>query len=159
VKEFLSQHYVPYTVKYVDEDRAAAMEMIRRSGQTGVPVTVIGNDVVVGFDRPRLERILAAQPTNGKTPKKGNLGALVKDAGSLAIHGGMQIMGAYVGGVNPGSPAEFAGLRTGDVITAVDDSPISTVDELARALKARAGGQVKLTLARGTNRREVMVEL
>jgi S1-C subfamily serine protease len=160
VKEFLSQRGVPHVVKYVDEDRSAAIEMIRRSGQTGVPVTVIGDEVVVGFDRPRLERILASQQANGGTQaKKGSLGALVKDAGSLAVHGGMQVQGAYVGGVHPGSPAESAGLRLGDVIVAVDDAPITTVDDLAAALKSRANDRVKLKVARGTTEREVMVRL
>jgi len=40
-KEFLSQKGVPYEVKWVDRDRNAAIEMIRRSGQQGVPVIAI----------------------------------------------------------------------------------------------------------------------
>ena len=70
----LSQKGVPYVEKYVDEDRAAAIEMIRRSGQQGVPVTVIGDEVVVGFDKPRLERIVAS--LSQATPQaRGMLGA------------------------------------------------------------------------------------
>jgi hypothetical protein len=42
----------------VSRDRAAADEMVRRTGQIGVPVTAIGGEMVVSFDRPRLERII-----------------------------------------------------------------------------------------------------
>ncbi|MEP6775348.1 MAG: glutaredoxin family protein, partial [Chloroflexota bacterium] len=71
MKEFLSQKGVPYIEKYVDQDRAAAIEMIRRSGQQGVPVTVIGDEVVVGFDRPRLERIVASMSAAAQAGGKG----------------------------------------------------------------------------------------
>jgi glutaredoxin 3 len=163
VKEFLSQRGVKWTEKFVDSDRTAAIEMVRRSGQTGVPVTVIGDEVVVGFDRMRLERILAAMPRLGGTeakPKRKPLGAKVADAGRYALPGGTAAQGAYVGGVTLGSPAEVAGLRAGDVITAVAGKPVASVDDLARALDAVSpGGTTTLTVARGATTRETKVEL
>src|SRR5262245_16726689 len=135
--------------------------MIRKSGQTGVPVTVIGDQVVVGFNRPRLEQILASMPTsNGNAPpSRKPLGARVADASRYALPGGSAVEGAYVGGVNLGSPAEAAGLRAGDVITAVENHPIRSVDELSAALKAANNGSIKLTVARGPATREVKVNL
>src|SRR5207247_1115549 len=110
--------------------------MIRASGQTGVPVTIIGDQVVVGFNRPRLEQILASMPTGTATQAgRKPLGARVADASNYALPGGRAMPGAYVGGVNLGSPAEVAGLRAGDIITAVDNKPINSVDELSKALK------------------------
>lgn len=161
MKEFLSQRGVPWTEKYVDEDRAAAIEMIRRSGQQGVPVTVIGDEVVVGFDRRKLERILAsgqAAPAT-KTDGRKSLGAKVADANKFAMPGGTAVEGAYIGGVNPGSPAEAAGLKIGDVILAVGEEAISSVDDLARALASLNGTTAKLRVARGPNTREVIVRL
>jgi S1-C subfamily serine protease len=161
VKEFLSQRGVPWTEKYVDEDRGAAIEMIRRSGQQGVPVTVIGDEVIVGFDRARLERVLASmrasqasQPTSRKS-----LGAKVADAGRYALPGGTAVEGAYVGGVNSGSPAEAAGLKVGDVITSFDNKPIRSADDLARALASLPGSSARLSVARGPSTREVVVQL
>lgn len=58
-KEFLSQQGVPYTEYDVTADRAKAKEMIISSGQKTVPVIVIDGEVVVGFDRARLEELLA----------------------------------------------------------------------------------------------------
>jgi glutaredoxin 3 len=42
----------------VAEDAEGRDEMLRRTGQLAVPVTVLGDDVVVGFDRARLSRLL-----------------------------------------------------------------------------------------------------
>ena len=166
MKEFLSQRNISYTEKYVDRDRDAAIEMIRRSGQQGVPVTVIGDQVIVGFDRPKLERAVsairdAASTGTGKGAVAGSrrsLGAKVADAGRYVLPGGTHVEGAFVGGVNTGSPAERAGLKVGDVIVAVDDKPITSVDELSQALNAATSNSVKLTLARGTSRRDVTVQ-
>jgi S1-C subfamily serine protease len=62
-----------------------------------------------------------------------------------------------VGGINPGSPADHAGLKVGDVIVAVDGRPITSVDELSEALMASKTDSVNLALARGATRREVTV--
>ncbi len=40
-------------------DRTKAMEMVKKSGQMGVPVITVDDAVVVGFDRARLEGLLA----------------------------------------------------------------------------------------------------
>ncbi len=163
MKEFLSQRGVTWAEKYVDEDRAAAIEMVRRSGQRGVPVTIIGDEVVVGFDRPRLERILAslkaAQASSDarNERKRRSLGAKVADANRYAMPGGAAVEGAYIGGVNPGSPAEAAGLGVGDVIISVAGRDVRSVDDLATALASSSGVDVSLTVARGKTRREVMV--
>jgi S1-C subfamily serine protease len=139
--------------------------MIRRSGQQGVPVTIIGDEVVVGFDRPRLERIVASLKARPSTPTSANtdgrrpLGARVADADRYALPGGTAVPGAYIGGVNPGSPAEAAGMKVGDVITAVDSTPIHNVDDLTTALSKRGPGPVTFTLARGPNTRSVRAEL
>jgi glutaredoxin len=42
----------------VAEDQEGREELLRRTGQLAVPVTVIDDEVVVGFDRPRLTRLL-----------------------------------------------------------------------------------------------------
>ncbi len=40
------------------EDQEAREEMVRRTGQMTVPVILVDDEVVVGFDRGRLERLL-----------------------------------------------------------------------------------------------------
>ena len=57
-KEFLSSRGVAYRDVNVAEDLEGREELLRRTGQLAVPVTVIDDDVVVGFNRPRLTELL-----------------------------------------------------------------------------------------------------
>lgn len=59
VKEYLKKNGISYTDINVAEDRAAAMEMIRKSGQRGVPVVDIDGNIIVGFDQAKIDRLLA----------------------------------------------------------------------------------------------------
>lgn len=42
----------------VTRNPSAARDLVRMTGQTGVPVLVIGNRPVVGFDQPMINRLL-----------------------------------------------------------------------------------------------------
>lgn len=57
VQAFLRKYGVTYETVDVGKDREAAREMIRVSGQRGVPVTVFGDVVIVGFDAKRLREV------------------------------------------------------------------------------------------------------
>jgi glutaredoxin 3 len=54
VKEYLKDHAVVFEAVDVSSDRAGLQEMMRVSGQMGVPVIVIDNEVIVGFDQARI---------------------------------------------------------------------------------------------------------
>ena len=57
-KEFLHAHKIPFEEIDVAADQKAAEEMIEKSGQMGVPVTEIDGQIIVGFDEPRLRKVL-----------------------------------------------------------------------------------------------------
>ncbi|MFN8472738.1 MAG: glutaredoxin domain-containing protein [Anaerolineae bacterium] len=57
-KSYFRQRGVKFTDVDVSRDGAAARDMVRRSGQSGVPVIDIGGKIVVGFDRPKIDRLL-----------------------------------------------------------------------------------------------------
>ncbi|MFH0805737.1 MAG: glutaredoxin domain-containing protein [Patescibacteria group bacterium] len=42
----------------VAEDKKAAKEMIEKSGQMGVPVVEINNEIIIGFDKQKINKIL-----------------------------------------------------------------------------------------------------
>ncbi|MGY1608461.1 MULTISPECIES: S1C family serine protease [unclassified Geodermatophilus] len=68
--------------------------------------------------------------------------------------------GAQVVQVQPGSAGAAAGLRTGDVITAIEDRPVTTSTELTAAVRGRApGSEVTLSVQRGGETEEVAVTL
>ena len=58
VKEYLTKKGVAYRDVNVAVDRAAAHEMVQKSGQMGVPVIAVDDKVVIGFDQKELDRLL-----------------------------------------------------------------------------------------------------
>ncbi len=60
-KRYLQQRGVPFEDEDVSRNMIAAQYMVQRSGQQGVPVIQVGNEVVVGFDRARLDALLGLQ--------------------------------------------------------------------------------------------------
>lgn len=57
-KAFFKENNVQYEEKDVSADRAAADDMIKKSGQMGVPVIDIDGQMLVGFDKEGLSRLL-----------------------------------------------------------------------------------------------------
>lgn len=60
VKEYLSGLNVEYTNVDISGNKAAAMELVKKTKQIGVPVTFIGDKFIVGFNEPELEAALKA---------------------------------------------------------------------------------------------------
>ncbi len=58
-KEFLSQKGYEFTEYDVTKDRAALDEMVKISNARSVPVIAACDEVMVGFDRARLEQMLS----------------------------------------------------------------------------------------------------
>lgn len=57
-KLYFRQKGVRFSDVDVTRDPAAARDMLRRSGQQGVPVIDIGGRIVVGFNRPQIDQLL-----------------------------------------------------------------------------------------------------
>ena len=57
-KSYFREKGVKFTDIDVSRDQAAAHDMVRRSGQMGVPVIDIGGKIVVGFNRPQINTLL-----------------------------------------------------------------------------------------------------
>ena len=57
-KRYFREKSVRFTDVDVSRDQRAAADMQRRTGQTGVPVIMINNRSVVGFDKPKINRML-----------------------------------------------------------------------------------------------------
>jgi glutaredoxin 3 len=59
-KAYFDEHGVKYEDFDVLDNMEKRQEMIEMTGQMGVPVIRIGDDVVVGFDQPMIEKLIAA---------------------------------------------------------------------------------------------------
>jgi len=57
-KKYFREKGIKFRDVDVSRDQAAARDMLRRSGQSGVPVIDIGGKIIIGFDRPRINKLL-----------------------------------------------------------------------------------------------------
>ena len=57
-KDFLKEHGIGYTDYDVAHDLEKRQEMIQKSGQMGVPVIFIGDQMVIGFDKERIASLV-----------------------------------------------------------------------------------------------------
>jgi glutaredoxin len=53
-KDFLTEKGIQYTTYDVAHDLDKRQEMIQKSGQMGVPVIFVGDEMIIGFDKERL---------------------------------------------------------------------------------------------------------
>ena len=60
-KDFFTAHSVPFSDFNVASDLPRRQEMIQKSGQMGVPVIYIGDELIVGFDEDRIKELLKIQ--------------------------------------------------------------------------------------------------
>ena len=114
VKEFLSQKGITFKETDVSRDHAAAQEIVSKTRQTGVPVVILDGQVVVGFDKAKLQQII----TSLDRPR---LGVSVTNARNVVATLGSGIaIGAYIGKVAPESSASKMGLVPGDIILEIN---------------------------------------
>jgi glutaredoxin 3 len=57
-KKYFREHKIKFRDVDVSKDPVAARDMVRRSGQQGVPQIDIGGRIIVGFDRPKINQML-----------------------------------------------------------------------------------------------------
>jgi putative serine protease PepD len=133
---------------------AAIQTATDQSTQGGEP-----GSIGLGFAIPIDEVLpIVQQMIKGETPTHARLGIGVENAASSQ---GAQITdGAKVSQVNAGSAAANAGLKSGDVITKVDDHLITSSDALVATVRSyRPGDEVSVTYERGGSTHTVQVTL
>lgn len=57
-KTYFRQNRIPFTEYNVARDERRAEEMLKKSGQSGVPVIDVNGKIIVGFNKPEIERAL-----------------------------------------------------------------------------------------------------
>jgi glutaredoxin 3 len=58
LKRYLKERRIPFKEVDVTTSPSGLAALKRKSGQTGVPVTDVNGVVIVGFNRPKLDRAL-----------------------------------------------------------------------------------------------------
>jgi S1-C subfamily serine protease len=125
-------------------------------------VGVSGSNSGVGFAIPSnlVRRVLDEILTHGAV-HRGTLGIGYSDAAPSLLRAlNLTIPRPVIDKVDPGSPAERAGLKKGDLVTAVDGLPVREADSLQRKLGLVWSGEVvSLTVQRGSESLAVPVTM
>ena len=117
-------------------------------------------NIGVGFSIPinNAKRVAQEIISNGKATH-GQLGVSVKPKPSGTSSSGFSV-GADVATVEPGSAADKAGIKVGDVVTKFQDLAISDPNQLTAAVREQAAGAtVKVTVLRGGQEKQLDVTL
>jgi serine protease Do len=122
-----------------------------------------GGNVGIGFAVPiNIARQVMDQLISGGEIKRGRIGVAIQDLTPDIAQalGTTHTQGAVIARVVPGSAAERAGLRTNDLVVAVNGVPIRNGAELKNhVVVARIGDAVDLTVVRGGSERTVAVRI
>jgi serine protease Do len=129
----------------------------------GINTAIKANGQGIGFAIPidALKDVLPQLLTTGHVAR-GRLGVVIQqvDAPMAKALGLDKPRGALVGDVEPGGPAERAGIKAGDLITKIDDTVIGRSEELPRVVARHApGSRVKVELERERSTRTIDVAL
>jgi NADH-dependent peroxiredoxin subunit F len=161
-KAFLDKQNVPYTAIDVGTDRAAAQKMIDLTGQRGVPVIVVDDEVIVGFDSERLNELFGTPVENERYD------AIIVGAGPAGLTAGVycarKLLKTLIVSENVGGQAleswaieNYPGYRmiTGEDLMKKFEEQVRTLDvrlELVgvKSIRQGAEGLFEVTTASGT---------
>jgi len=107
--------------------------------------------IVEGVDQIDEKLTFSARPTGGRPAAAGDPSATRRvRVGFIPDMAGSDERGLRITGATPGSPAEVAGIRAGDILISFGGKAIKTVEDLQDALtSARAGTEVNVIVIRG----------
>jgi len=126
-------------------------------------VSTSGGNIGLGFAIPsNMAKTVLAQLEKGGKVRRGQLGVSIQPVTSdIAANLGMKdVRGVLVSAVTPGSPAERAGVKTGDLILALNGQPTNSSNELRNRIAGTSPGtEVTLTLFRNGSEQQVKATL
>jgi Do/DeqQ family serine protease len=122
-----------------------------------------GGNVGIGFAVPiNMARAVMDQLLRNGSVRRGHIGVAIQDLTPELAQalGTARTGGAVVARVEPGSPAQRAGIKPSDVIVAVDGVPIGNASELHNRIGlAQIGATVALTIVRSGSERTVEIRI
>ena len=122
-----------------------------------------GGNIGIGFAIPsNMAKTVMSQLVNGGKVRRGKLGVSIQPitsdlAASLGIK---EVRGVLISGVTPGGPADRAGIKTGDIVTAINGQPANDPNELRnRIASSEPGTTVTLTVLRNDKEMQLKATL
>lgn len=168
----------PWGETWLDEEPAASTSGWARAGIGLLLAATLGAVGLVGYDAYVQHRAVPdavtvqapqpdpqpapqpvqPQPNPSPTPQGASLGTVAQDR--MVTVDGQERGGAFLVSVQPGSPAAQCGLRPGDTIVALDQSPVTSAASLDELLATRTGGDsATVTYVRNNETQDVQATL
>ncbi len=113
--------------------------------RTGIYVNTIGEDLNIVVERAGIQQTIFI-PRN-KIPDLEKEGEFIYPKG----------LRPYVNAVDPGSPAEIAGIKTGDIFLSINNEDLSSYKQLVAIISANAGVELPAVIKRGDDTLSVAV--
>jgi glutaredoxin len=142
--QYLDQRGFEYITRDVTADPSASAILFGRLGRVAVPALVVDDRMIVGFDPVQLARFLP-RPEDENAGVA--FGAAVRTVSvDIARERGLAAaFGVEVGPVHDTSPADVAGIRSGDLITAIGGYTLTGgADQFRTAVQARRPGDTMI---------------
>ncbi|MBA1159322.1 Do family serine endopeptidase [Microvirga mediterraneensis] len=121
----------------------------------------VGANIGIGFAVPsRTAQTVAEQLIRTGRVERGYVGLRLQEITPAIAQalGRPDDKGVLVASVEPGGPAEKAGIKSGDVITRIGDQAVESGRDLTRTVAGlKPGTQARLTVVRGGNTQEITV--
>jgi serine protease Do len=122
-----------------------------------------GGNIGIGFAIPsNMTRNVIEQLEKGGKVRRGMLGAVIRSTSSELddLSGSLKTGGVRIESVKPGGPADRAGLRAGDIITAVNQTPIDDPNTLRNLIASTPPGtEVTITAVRNGHEQQTRVRI
>lgn len=126
-------------------------------------ISPTGGNIGIGFAIPaKMARSVAEQLISQGKVRRGHLGVTIQPITSdmAASLGLKEARGVIVSGVEPGGPAERAGIKQGDVIMAIDGNPVDDSNSLRNLIASSAPGvEVIVTIWRDGREQQLRATL
>ena len=134
-----------------------------RGEVVGINTAIIAGGQGIGFATPinMVKEVLTQLKEQGRVTR-GWIGVSIQElTPELARSFGLkEAEGVLVSSVNPGDPAEKAGLQAGDIITSFDGKPISDLSDLPRTVATTAPGQtVEIKVVRDGREKTMFIKV
>ncbi len=129
----------------------------------GINTAIAASGQGIGFAIPsNLAQSVVDQLKTGKKVSRGWIGVTIQDLDEMTAKalGVKQNQGAMIGSVLPGDPADKAGMRSGDIVIKIGNSPIKNAAELTRVIGSyKPNSSVKIVAIRDGKEKTFTVTL
>ena len=129
----------------------------------GINTAIIASGQGIGFAIPsNMAANIIEQIKSGKKVSRGWIGVTVQDLDEVTAKalGIKEAKGALIGSVMPNEPADKAGLKSGDIVVKIENTPITSASDLTKVIASyKPGSKIKVTAVRDGKEKQFTVTL